>query len=291
VNVGSASGDSTIASGKMPANVSAMRRASVRVIVRDAAKGEAWKAKGAEVAVADLLDPAMLGRALAGAEGAYLLIPPNMTEPKFRAYQDRASDALAEAVKLRSVPHVVLLSSVGAQHAAGTGPIAALHRAEKLLSGIAGTKLTALRAAYFMENLGGSLAMLGQGVLPSFFPKDFAFDMIAAADIGRLAAELLLEGTAAPDVVELGGPARSMADAAVALSKSLGKPIAVHEAPLEAMGATLAGLGLPQEIAGMYQEMAGAIQRGHVAFEGGHRRVQGTTPLETVLQRLVAGAK
>jgi uncharacterized protein YbjT (DUF2867 family) len=277
--------------GKAAAEALLAKKESVRVVVRDAAKGEAWKAKGAEVAVADLLDPASLGRALAGAKGAYLLVPPSMTEPQFRAYQDRTADALALAVKRSEVPHVVLLSSVGAQHAAGTGPIAALHRVEKLLSEIAGTKLTALRAAYFMENLGGSLAMLGQGVLPSFLPNDFAFDMIAAADIGRVAAELLLEGTAAPGVVELGGPVRSMADAAAALSKILGKPIAVHEAPVEAMAATLAGFGMSQEIAGMFQEMTGAILRGHVAFEGGHRRVQGTTPLETVVQGLVAGAR
>jgi uncharacterized protein YbjT (DUF2867 family) len=279
-NTGKAAAEALLAKGK-----------SIRIVVRDAAKGDAWRAKGAEPAVADLLDPAALGRALAGAEGAYLLIPPNMAAPDYRAYQDRTVDALAEAVKQSGVPHVVLLSSVGAQHAAGTGPIAALHRAEARLSGIAGTKLTALRAAYFMENLGGSLSMLGQGVLPSFLPKDFAFDMIAAADIGRLAADLLLEGRAAPGVVELGGPARSMSDAAAALTTIVGKPIAVHEAPLEAMAATLAGFGLPQETARLYQEMTGAMLSGHAAFEGGHRRVQGTTPLATVLRELVAGAK
>ena len=57
------------------------------------------------------------------------------------------------------------------------------------------------------------------------------------------------------------------------------------------MAATLAGFGMPQEIAGMYQEMTAGILHGHVAFEGGHRRVQGTTPLATVLRGLVAGAK
>ncbi len=160
-----------------------------------------------------------------------------------------------------------------------------------MLAGIHGTKLTALRAAYFMENLGGSLAMLGQGVLPSFLPKDFAFDMIATVDIGRQAAELLLQGKAAPGVVELGGPARSMADAAAALTEILGKPIAVHEAPIEAMAATLAGYGMPPAFAAAYQEMTTGMLRRHVAFEGGHHRVQGTTPLATVLRGLVAAAK
>ena len=49
----------------------------VRVIVRDAAKGAEWKAKGAEVAVAQLDDRASLAAALKGATGAYLLSPPD----------------------------------------------------------------------------------------------------------------------------------------------------------------------------------------------------------------------
>ena len=115
--------------------------------------------------------------------------------------------------------------------------------------------------------------------------------MIATTDIGHLAAALLLEGTAAPGVVELGGPKRSMADAAAALSTIVGKPITVHEAPVETMTATLVGYGMPQAFAASYQEMTAGMLSGHVAFEGGHRRVQGTTPLATVLQGLVAGAK
>ena len=51
-------------------------KAPVRVIVRDAAKGAAWQAKGAEVAIADLADVPALTAALRGAQGAYLLVPP-----------------------------------------------------------------------------------------------------------------------------------------------------------------------------------------------------------------------
>ena len=50
----------------------------VRVVVRDAKKGDEWKAKGAEVAVASVDDAGALTKALQGAEGAYLLLPPQM---------------------------------------------------------------------------------------------------------------------------------------------------------------------------------------------------------------------
>ena len=77
----------------------------VRVVVRDAAKGAAWKARGAEVAVADLADPAALAGALAGAAGAYLLVPPNLAAPSYGAYQ-RAVERLGilEAVRRSACP-------------------------------------------------------------------------------------------------------------------------------------------------------------------------------------------
>src|SRR5260370_37762196 len=49
----------------------------VRVIVRDAHKGEPWRQRGAEVAVANLADATALTAALRGAEGVYALIPPD----------------------------------------------------------------------------------------------------------------------------------------------------------------------------------------------------------------------
>src|SRR5688572_853909 len=53
----------------------------VRVIVREAAKGAPWKARGAEVAVAELGDVAALTAALRGVEGAYVLSPPRAASP------------------------------------------------------------------------------------------------------------------------------------------------------------------------------------------------------------------
>src|SRR5262245_12986373 len=86
----------------------------VRVIVRDAAKGKPWQARGAEVAVASLEDPAALGQALRGADGVYALIPPDYVADDPRAAQDRVSDAWAQAIAGARPKHVVLLSSIGA---------------------------------------------------------------------------------------------------------------------------------------------------------------------------------
>jgi uncharacterized protein YbjT (DUF2867 family) len=262
----------------------------VRGVVRDASKGAALKAKGAEIAVADVSDASALAKALEGAEGAYVLTPPSMTEPDFRAYQSRVVDALAAAIRTAKPAHVVLLSSVGAQHEGGTGPIAALGRAERVFREIPGVAFTFLRAGYFMENLGGALGTVSQGFIPSFFPKDFPVDMIATADIGKVVGGLLAEGAKGTSVVELGGPAVTMDEVAAAVSRIVGKPVRVEEAPVEAVAPTFTGFGMPADLAGLYQEMIGAIRSGRVKFEGTHRRVLGTTSVETVLRGLLGAS-
>src|SRR5271168_4282858 len=49
----------------------------VRAVVRDARKGAAWAELGCEVAVADIEDVAALTAAFKGAEGVFVLVPPN----------------------------------------------------------------------------------------------------------------------------------------------------------------------------------------------------------------------
>jgi uncharacterized protein YbjT (DUF2867 family) len=274
--------------GKVAAESLIAQKRPVRVVVRDAAKGDPWKSRGAEVAVADLGDANALSRALEGAEGAYLLIPPSMTVPDFRAYQNKIADAIVHAVKKNRVPHVVFLSSYGAQQPSSTGPIVALHRAEEELRRIPTTKTTALRAGYFMENLAGSLGTLDAGVLPSFLPATLGIDMIATADIGRLAASLLVEGTPnASQVVHLGGPPVTMNDVAAALGRITGKSVRVQEGPLDAVVPTFTGFGMSKDLAELYREMFDAFRRGLVAAEAGHRRTPGTTNVETVLRGLL----
>jgi uncharacterized protein YbjT (DUF2867 family) len=273
--------------GKVAAEALLAQGKRVRVIVRDAAKAAALSARGAELAVADLADARALSAALRGAEGAYLLSPPNLSVPSFRAYQAAISRSLAEAVAESGVPHVVFLSSVGAQVPRGTGPIAGVHETEQLLSRVSGARISSLRAGYFIENIAPTLpAARDAGILPSFFPASFAFPMIGTRDIGRQAAALLLEPPASSQVVQLGTP-RSYAEVAEVLGRLLGKQIRVQEAPLEAVVPTFTGFGMSADLASLYAEMIGAIRSGVVRFEGERRTVPASDSLESVLASLL----
>jgi uncharacterized protein YbjT (DUF2867 family) len=263
------------------------RGEKVRVIVRDPAKGERFAARGAEVVVADLEDATAVERAFADVEGAFVLVPPNLGAKDFRAYQRKVVDAIARAAEATKLPHLVLLSSVGAQHSAGNGPIAGLHEAEQRFRRLPATKSTFIRAASFHENVGGALATLEQGFIVSFMLAGFAWDMIATSDIAKLATTALLEGAKETTVIELGGPAVSYEEIAKHLSELVGRPVRVQEAPLSAIAPTFESFGMSPSLAALYQELMTGISTGHVVFEGGHRRVHGTTSVKTVLAQLL----
>ena len=279
-NTGSIVADTLLEQGK-----------KVRVVVRDAKKGEPWKARGAEVAVATIDDEAALTKALAGATGAYLISPPDMGSSDFVAQRRATFDIVARAVNASKVAHVVLLSSVGAQHAEGTGPIRTLHDAEQRLAGT-NAKTTFVRAAYFLENWGSGLAAAAEGKLPSFLAPDRAIPMVATRDIGLTAAKALLEPPAGKsEIIELAGPRDySARDVAAVLARIHGKPVEVDAAPVAMVSSVLTGFGLTADAAALFQEMYEGIANGRVDYDGKGRRVRGSVDAETVLRGLGAGA-
>lgn len=261
---------------------------AVRVVVRDAARGEPWRRKGCEVAVADVGDPTALAPALAGAEGAYLLSPPNLAASDFLADRKAFVDRLVEGVKRSKVRNVVFLSSIGAQHAAGTGPIVTLHRAEEALRG-ATSRVTFVRAAYFLENWASVVPVAkAQGVLPHFGRTDVKFPQVCTRDIGEAVARALVTVADGSRVVELAGREDwSVEDVAETLGALLGKPVKALGAPIEAARAGLEQVGVPPEMARLYAEMYAGMDSGLVAFERPDRVTRGSTPLRDALRAIV----
>jgi uncharacterized protein YbjT (DUF2867 family) len=265
----------------------------VRVVVRDLAKGTPWKARGAQVAIADFDDLDALTRAFAGTQGAYVLLPPRPTSTDPIGANAKLAASIATAVRASGVPHVVLLSSFGAQHADGTGPIRALHSAERELAGT-GAGLTVVRAANFQENWGALLGTLASGAVYSFLLTDLSFPQVSTVDIGRTAAAALVEGAGrgATRVIELAGPREvSGEDVARALTKLTGKPVTVQATPLDAVVPTFTSLGMSKQVAALFREMYEGIIAGRVAIEGGKARaLRGSVGIEETLAQLLSRA-
>ncbi|MCB9692235.1 MAG: NmrA family NAD(P)-binding protein [Alphaproteobacteria bacterium] len=258
----------------------------VRVIVRDAAKGEPWKALGAEVAVADLADVPALTAALQGTRGFYSLVPAVYGAADPVAAGAEVGRGLVEAVKAAG-SHLVLLSSVGAHQPSGTGPIVVLHRTEEAAKA-AGIRATFLRAGYFFENF----AMLLQpittdGVLPSFIGPGVAVQTVTVHDIGLAGADLLVDAPAAGQrIVELGGPTDpTPEDVAAAFGRALGRPVVAAFQPLEAVVPTFQAMGMPPAWARLYEELYRGVADGTIAPDAPVRR--GKDSLDVAARRLL----
>ena len=274
--------------GKAVAETLMAQGQPVRVMVRTPEKGAPWKARGAEVVVANLEHEAEVAQALSGARGAYFLLPPDATVTDFFGSRARLTDAIAGAVVKAKLPHLVFLSSIGAEVPAGTGPIPAPGRAERTFESL-GIGTTFVRAAYFLENYGAVLPMAkNDGVLPTFLPVDCTHSVVTTTDIGRTAAQALLDGPRGRRVLELSGPEDvTPNDVAATLASILGRPVKAVEAPLDAVVPTFMSFGMTEHMADLYREMYASFIAGVIRWEGKGERVRGTIGLEEGLRTLL----
>ena len=253
----------------------------VRVVGRNAAHLQPLAAQGAETFIADILEENTLTQALHKADAAYVMIPPNPASNDFRAYQNRASDAIAAAVRKAGVRNVVSLSSFGAEKTSGTGPVVGLHELEQKLNQIDGTNVLHLRAGYFMENTlpqVGAIRMLGSVIGP--VSPNLKLPLIATRDIGAAAADALLrlsfQGTQTQELQ--GQRDLDYTEAAAIIGKAIGKPdLGYIHAPDAQIRAAMVQMGMSDNMAGLILEMAGALNTGHMrALEP--RSAANTTP-------------
>jgi len=240
----------------------------VRVVGRSAGRLQTFVQRGAEAFVGNVMDAEAMTRALTGARAAFLMIPPSMTSPDYRAEQEKTSDALSAAVKNSGLQYAVNLSSYGAQAPAGTGPITGLHNAEKKLNALNNLNLLHLRPGYFFENhLAGIQMIQMMGVFGGALKGDLKIPMIATRDIGAYAAERLLKlDFSGKDTRELLGERDLTLTEVVALiAKGLRKPdLRYVQFSYDQVEKVLEQMGAPAKTAASFIEMFRGINDGIV---------------------------
>jgi uncharacterized protein YbjT (DUF2867 family) len=267
--------------GSIIANTLLLKGERVRVVGREASRLERFVRKGAEAFTATVSDAAALTEAFSGARAAYLMVPPNMTSPDYRADQERESDAIAKAVKDSGLHYAVFLSSFGAHVPEGTGPIAGLHSAEQKLNAISALNVLHLRAGYFMENNLSAIGMIqGMGIYGHAVLQDLKLPMIETRDIGDYAARRLLKldfsGKQTREL--LGERDLSMNEATAIIARGIGKPdLRYVQFPYDQVQQVLMQMGIQPKTAGQFIEMYKAINEGVVAAQE-PRSPENTTP-------------
>jgi len=253
----------------------------VRVIGRDAARLQQYVNRGAEAAVGDLQDTALLTGAFRGVNAVFAMIPPNYTAPNFRAYQDVVGISIAAAIGTAGVSHVVNLSSQGADLPRGTGPILGLHDQEIRLNALHGVHVLHLRPTYFMENLLANVPLIHEhGFAGSAVRGDLKFAMIATADIAERAAGHLLardfSGSSVRDL--LGQRDITLQEAFTVIGRRIGiLDLAYRQFTYDEFGQTLIGMGMSRDMSRLMIEMSAALNRGLFAVNR-PRNADNTTP-------------
>ncbi len=262
------------------------RGQKVRVVGRNAARLQPLAAEGAEIFIADITNAPGLTKALQGAEAAYVMIPPDPTSNDVRASQERASDAIATAVRHAQVRYVVSLSSVGADKASGTGPVVGLYNLEQKLNLIDGVNILHLRAGYFMENTlpqVGAIRMTGSTAGP--LRPDLKVAMIATRDIGAAAADALRQlKFRGKQTQELQGQRDlDYTEVAAIIGNGIEKPgLGYIQLPDEQTKAAMVQMGMSENFVGLILEMAGALNTGYMrALEPRSSRNSTPTTYET----------
>ena len=264
------------------------QRAKVRAVVRDASKAAFWEDRGCELAVADINDANSLSQAFDGIEGVFVMLPP-IFDPSAGFPEARRAIANLHSALLSAKPdRVVALSTIGAQ-VETPNLLYQLHLLERELETLS-LPMLFLRPAWFMENASWEIERAHEkGVAVSFLqPLDKAFPMIATRDVGKLAAELLLEPWIGHRVVEVEGPSRiSPCQITDALADLLHSDVQTLVVPREDWESTFRSAGMKNPKPRM--QMLDGFNEGWIEFEAGERGTRKTTTsLKEALSDLIA---
>lgn len=234
---------------------------------------------------ADLTDGAAVERAFAGATAAYVILPDDMRAERFHADRREKADNIASAVRRAGVPRVVVVSSLaaalGERAEAGFG--ADLAYLERRLFETSAS-VTVLRAPYFQDNVVAALPFAARdGVYPSLFCEpSSSVETVAAVDVGRVAARLLLETPRSHrEIIDLAGPAYTAGEIAQHLEALVRRPVAVLALEGPAREAALRAWMSEEATRAMIATLD-ALGSGR-ALRRGDYRAPTTTRLEAVL--------
>ena len=257
----------------------------VRAVVRSVDKGLRWAQQGCEVALAEVDDAQAMAQAFSGAEAVFIMLPSNFDPspgfPEARALVDN----IRQALQCARPSKVVCLSTIGAQ-ATQPNLLNQLQLLEQAL-GTLDMPVTFLRPGWFMENSVWDIApAIESGVIPSFLqPLDKPVPMVATADVGRLAAELLQETWQGQRIVELEGPRRiTPHELAETFARLLGKPVSMSVVPRDNWHELFSAQGMRNPLPRM--QMIDGFNEGWIEFAGTARK--GQVELETVLKACVS---
>lgn len=232
------------------------RGEAVTVVTRSPAKADPLQALGAEVVCADVYDVAAMRRVFERGKRLFLLNPPAAPDTDTDRTEKETVRHLLAALEGSGLEKIVAESTYGAQPGEYLGDLNTLYEMEQGL-GRQAIPCSIIRAAFYMSNWDMFAETVREdGVLPTMYPADLKLPMVAPADLGRVAAELLMAPAEEEGVHYVEGPERyTSAEVAEAFSKALERPVSLAVTPREGWEETYRQLGFSEPAARSYARM------------------------------------
>lgn len=237
---------------------------TVTIISSNPDKAEAITALGAIPAIGSVDDLEFVTKAFTGADAIYTMVPPTFATSNYREYISGTGKIYAQAIQAAGVQHVVNLSSIGADHTDGTGPIKGLHDVEQLYNALEGVAIVHLRPAYFFTNFYASIDIIKHaGIMGSNVSAADTMVMAHPNDIAAVAATIMQEPFTGKSIRYITSDERTAGEVANVLGAAIGKPeLPWIEFTNEQAFDGMVQAGLPEEVAKNYVEMGDAIRTG-----------------------------
>jgi uncharacterized protein YbjT (DUF2867 family) len=250
----------------------------LRVIVRDPTKLTPAVRDRVEVVTGSHADPDVVGKAFAGADAVFWLVPPDAHAPSLEVAYSGFTSAAARAFPAYGVSHVVGISALGCGTpvAGEAGLVTASLEMDDLIAS-SGVAYRAVANPSFMENLLEQVASIrDDGVFTHTSLADRRAPIAATRDIAAVSARLLLDRswTGMDSVPVLGPEDLSPNDRARIMSEVLGRPVRYEREPLEALAARMTGFGLSEAFVQGMVDMMRAKDEG---LDNGIRRTPETS--------------
>jgi len=238
------------------------RHGTVLTTTRSPEKLRDLEARGVVVRQADFDQPASLAAAFAGVERLLLVSTDSLGVPGKRFAQHLAAIVAAKKAK---VAHVVY-TSITRPEAGSPVILAEDHRKTEEALAASGMHVTILRNNLYAENLLMSLPhALATGVLASATGSGAAA-YVLRDDCARAAASVLSAHHPKRGTFDITGPtALTHAQIATLVSRASGRQVISKAVPVEAVAASLGGLGLPPAAAAELASIDLGIAQGYFA--------------------------
>ncbi len=259
--------------GSKLANILLDRKSDVTLIARHPEKVKNLASRGAKVIAGEHGDPAVVERAVRGADALFWLTPAEMTSHDPLGTARRMAEAGASVIRQHPELHVVQLSSAGAFLPSGTGPIVGHYETEEKFRA-AGKNIVSLRPNEFMENLFFSMpTIVAQGTIYTTLQGSEKAPFTATQDIAEVAAEFLLKPIDGHHVIDIVGPQElSFDEWARIAGQAVGRQIHVVTIPGDKLKAAMSQAGISPEMAALLVEMEEAYHRIQGPLKGDQKR-------------------